>query len=1030
MENRIINLILLIMLLLVSRQLYSAPRLPSANRECATCHIMWLTEFKRDDIETLVPYDPQPIVKTGKQDAASTEDMCFSCHDGFVLESRSLWEPGKHAHPVGQKPSDKISIPIVDGKNLFPLNEEGRMYCGTCHTAHGVDWDDKESAIFMRARNVDGELCMGCHKDKTKGAKTGSHPVFKKVKHKPEGLLKAGAKFGRKNEVVCQSCHKLHAAPEKKLLRLKNQNSELCGQCHDDRYGQTMADAAQMKTHPVNIKPDQAKIPKSLLKDGAKHGANGEVICQSCHRPHDAKTKQGLLVKKNNDGLLCQSCHQDKKTVLNTKHDMRLVDGDSKNSRKQKVKEAGACSACHVPHKGSAAKMWARPVDKTQEPMAALCLSCHKEKGLAEKHTVGEFSHPVGVEIKRLERKVPLPTFGKDGLKWQDVMQGKVSCASCHDPHQWDPNDKNHKAEPGDKSNNKTKFLRVANNASAALCKTCHKEKWNIANSKHDMRLMAPDAENSLGQTADESGLCGVCHLVHNAKGSKLWARDNLSGQGTGFVACLGCHNEKGLAKKKTLGKHTHPVNVDVKRLGIDADRGQWHLLSNNSKEKPGQKNSDLISLPLYNDKGLPADHDGRVGCGTCHDPHNWSVKKKEKTDKVDVTKLEGDANSSFLRIQDKGTSKLCVNCHIDKKSVFLTKHDLTDQVISHNQTSENSKDKPKSISKSNVQGACLHCHQPHNAGPNALWARPLGDENTPVAKMCASCHQKDNIAGKKLPGNHTHPLGVSIGELKKHKDLPLFDSDGHKSVEADLVDCASCHNPHQWDPVNVKNRSMPLLAEEGDASNSFLRATANKNSDLCIKCHDDKKTIIGTDHDLDKKSVNTLNQKRDVSGLCGQCHVPHQGESDLYLWAQSPGKGQDEIERRCRSCHDEMKSAENKNPKQGQHPKQIKVWSSELRKKFLGNENIPDIRVFNKAGKQTSFGSVSCASCHNPHQWQAIHQETAAGSKSEGNVMNSFLRNNDSQNIVCADCHGKDGLYRYKYFHSDSTHSENKLKP
>ncbi len=68
----------------------SATRLPSANRECATCHIMWLTEFKRKNVTPLIPFDPQPTVDTGKQDVVSTERMCFSCHDGFVLDSRFL----------------------------------------------------------------------------------------------------------------------------------------------------------------------------------------------------------------------------------------------------------------------------------------------------------------------------------------------------------------------------------------------------------------------------------------------------------------------------------------------------------------------------------------------------------------------------------------------------------------------------------------------------------------------------------------------------------------------------------------------------------------------------------------------------------------------------------------------------------------------------------------------------------------------------------------------------------------------------
>ncbi len=130
--------VLLLSLIFFSQLSQAAMRLPSANRECASCHVMWLAEFKRKDISTLISYNPKPVMKSGKQDIASSEPICFSCHDGFVLDSRFLWEENKHAHPVGQKPSNKIKIPLVEGKNLFPLNEDGRMYCGTCHTAHGV----------------------------------------------------------------------------------------------------------------------------------------------------------------------------------------------------------------------------------------------------------------------------------------------------------------------------------------------------------------------------------------------------------------------------------------------------------------------------------------------------------------------------------------------------------------------------------------------------------------------------------------------------------------------------------------------------------------------------------------------------------------------------------------------------------------------------------------------------------------------------------------------------------------------------
>ncbi len=99
----------------------------SANRECSICHIMWLDEFKREDVKPLIPFDPLPVEKTGKQDVVSTDRMCFSCHDGFVLDSRFLWKKNRHNHPVGVIPTDDVTIPTSKGKIVFPLNQDGKL---------------------------------------------------------------------------------------------------------------------------------------------------------------------------------------------------------------------------------------------------------------------------------------------------------------------------------------------------------------------------------------------------------------------------------------------------------------------------------------------------------------------------------------------------------------------------------------------------------------------------------------------------------------------------------------------------------------------------------------------------------------------------------------------------------------------------------------------------------------------------------------------------------------------------------------
>jgi len=1048
---------LLLFFIFFSQCVESAVRLPSANRECSACHIMWLTEFKRKDVTPLIAYDPKPVMKSGKQDVSSSDPMCFSCHDGFVLESRFLWEDNKHSHPVGNKPSEKINIPLVKGKKILPLNDDGRVYCGTCHSAHGVSWDQKKTAVFMRLENENGQLCMACHTDKVKGPKHGSHPVKDKIQKlldkPPQHLMASGARFANDGGLVCQSCHNPHGADDKKLLLVKNDSSQLCGECHINRNARNRAEAGKNHTHPVNIKPQDVKVPEALLAQGAKLGPEGEIICQTCHRPHDAMQESHLLVQENIKDSLCQDCHENQKMVLGSKHDMGLARKNSENIRQQLASESGPCSACHVPHKGKGLKMWARNIDKEQDPMSALCLSCHSTEGIANKHTTGKYSHPVGVNINRLGRKVDLPTFDSNGLKLLNVESGTVSCASCHDPHQWSSKDKKLKGVIGETGTSVTRFLRRSNSADAPLCRTCHEDKWRVAQSKHDMRFMAPDAKNSIGQTVSESGICGACHLVHNANAEQLWARTELDGKGQGYAACLGCHNEKGLAKNKPLGKHNHPLNVPVKSLGIIDLSKEWVLDS--EKNKKASERTPLISLPLYDDMGKTVDENGRVGCGSCHDPHSWSPLGYRQI--KDPARLEGDTDSSFLRIADQSKSALCVNCHVDKKSIYLTKHDLTDEADDYlekiDKKNSDGENKLDNVIGGAVAGACMHCHTPHNAKGVALWSRDKSGDDAPIAQLCASCHAQNEVAENKLPGEHMHPLQVNNKKIKHNKDIPFFDAEGERDHKKGNVDCASCHNPHQWDSRNAESKSPQIASEEGNTVNSFLRKTADNNSELCISCHVSKKTIIGTDHDLSVTAPgakNVLQQEKSQSGVCGQCHIPHQSKDDLYLWARAlpeaelilPGASvknnskntsnnkaekENRVNQRCLSCHAENKMAAAKIPDNTLHPQHVKIWSAELRNKIYGTK-VPHTPVFDKQGRRTEFGTMTCATCHNPHQWQADKKQKGSGKNEEGDAMNSFLRSNNSKNIVCQDCHGEDSIYRYKYFHADDTHKKHHM--
>jgi predicted CXXCH cytochrome family protein len=974
---------------------------------------MWLTDFNRKDVTPLIPYNPKPVVSTGKQDVVSTDRMCFSCHDGFVLDSRFAWINRKNFHPIGVKPSDKIKIPTADGKLTFPLNEDGKVYCGTCHSAHGVEWGDRLSPVFLRVKNVDSSLCLACHLERGTGPDEGNHPVFKPIKGMPQTLHAAGAKFGEGGSVICQSCHRVHGAAEKKLLVVKNDNSELCGTCHADRYARDRAQAGRMGTHPVNIKPDKVAIPQELLDKGAKLGQGGTIICQTCHKPHYAEEGAKILVDRNPRSMLCQTCHLDQRKVAHTKHNLALLDESSKNIRGQEVGRAGVCSACHLPHGGQGPKMWARAVTPGDDPVSDLCLTCHSDGGTAKNKQVGRHTHPVGRDMARLGHPVDLPGYSQDGVKTVGDLRGRVSCPSCHDPHQWDPRDPEKSSKPGDEGDASNKFLRKPNGADAGLCRTCHTDKANILNTKHDLGVMFPAERNIKGQAPAAGGVCGACHLPHNGRGARMWAREPLAGVDPVSSTCLSCHSAKGLAKDKPVGANSHPVNVPIAKLGITARPGEW------AAGPSGVEGRALKPLPLHDSLGAPAAEGGNVTCGTCHDPHNWSPLAKGSP-RGDPRQAKAGGDTSFLRLPNDNRATLCANCHVDKGPVALSKHNLSISAPGE----KNAKGRTAAET-----GVCGACHLPHNGNGPKMWARSTGPGQDGIEVLCADCHREGGVAAKKQTGANSHPLRVDLKNVGGKTTLPLYSAEGKRDDAAGKVACATCHNLHQWDPADAASKAGASARVEGTAADSFLRLPAAAAPDLCADCHQDKKLVKGTDHDLAVTAPADLNARGQTvqqSGVCGQCHLVHNAADRMRLWARPPGEAADGMERLCRSCHAAGKVAAAKQPLKPGHPSRVNVISNAGRQR-QGDTAGGHFPVFTPEGEKTSSGIITCPTCHNPHRWSPLKAEQGPGKNTEGDARSSFLRNT-SEFALCADCHGLDALFRYKYFHGESSRKKYRL--
>ena len=338
------------------------------SKKCAICHYQWVPAFFLEHRST-------PIARTEEKSlGAFSREMCISCHDSSVRDSRRKIcdDPG---HQPGRVPSKGVTIPPE-----FPLDAKGALKCTTCHTPHAVtEGSDSMVESFLRAPNEDSSFCRVCHIGKLGGLARGNHPLDVTAKVDPGVITRAGGKFGLSlpNQIICETCHTAHGGVNEKFLVLPVEDigamSVLCEVCHTKNAVRPGKEPGKTLSHPVDVIPGRIVEIPPVWSNGENVviGKRGELVCRTCHKPHNAD-REYLLAIPEGKNQLCLQCHRREVFVNEPVYDLWEPVSSVQNNSSDAMAEGLGCSSCHRIHENIALFRNLDREDLSGDPMFSL----------------------------------------------------------------------------------------------------------------------------------------------------------------------------------------------------------------------------------------------------------------------------------------------------------------------------------------------------------------------------------------------------------------------------------------------------------------------------------------------------------------------------------------------------------------------------------------------------------------------------------------------------------------------------------
>lgn len=396
-----------------------------------------------------------------------------------------------------------VALFFVAGNAAAKVNSHAALDCGYCHSdtpRFGVDTVD--TVNFWRAEGDEPHLCERCHGPEANFHPLGVTPGPTHLGTRPPARLPLGKSEAVRDQVVCVTCHFVHAAnadwallrgfPGSESPSLFGSWQDLCRECHggglEKRSPHAGDDRSCSFCHSTKPQPGQ---PATVTPAGRR-------LCEFCHGRKSEKHYAGISpFTEHRD---CTGCHdphlgKDRPARLKAGYFDPIRDTVTLNPHRKRT----LCFACHADGKSGPLRGGGA---------IALCQRCH---GSGE---IAGMSHPMS--------KVPAGYTIPQGWPLAD---GKLTCLTCHVPGHVPGAVSGRPEEPADAPY----LLRGGETGNrAAVCFRCHaKDQWAGQN---------PHQEAALKKSG-----CAFCHA-----NQPVWGEDRAAT--VTFVAdinilCLACHD-------------------------------------------------------------------------------------------------------------------------------------------------------------------------------------------------------------------------------------------------------------------------------------------------------------------------------------------------------------------------------------------------------------------------------------------------------------------------------------------------------